>query len=138
MLGLADYAALLGELEAHNAEELGKLDEWLEEACKREDETEISQALKARANSARGLWHTSIGDKDKALEAQALALDKTPGLRSRIDIVLTILRILVSGFPLPFAIRVWISTNSPSTSPSAFLYFWPSNGGRPGMFRVYF
>ncbi|TFK20856.1 hypothetical protein FA15DRAFT_707706 [Coprinopsis marcescibilis] len=87
-LGLADDAALLGELEVRNTEELGKLDERLEEARKREGETEISEALKARAN-----YLTRIGDKDKALEAQTLALDKTPGLGSRIDIVLTIVRI---------------------------------------------
>ncbi|TFK18523.1 hypothetical protein FA15DRAFT_709800 [Coprinopsis marcescibilis] len=41
-----------------NTEELGKLDERLEEARKREGETEISEALKARAN-----YLTRIGDK---------------------------------------------------------------------------
>ncbi|TFK18514.1 hypothetical protein FA15DRAFT_760571 [Coprinopsis marcescibilis] len=60
----------------------------LEEGKKREGETEISEALKAQAN-----YPTRIGDKDKALEAQVLVLEKTPGLGSRIDIVLTIVRI---------------------------------------------
>jgi len=36
---------------------------------------------------------TRIGDKERAVEAQLLALKKTPGLGSRIDIVLTLVRI---------------------------------------------
>jgi 26S proteasome regulatory subunit N7 len=50
--------ALLKELEAKNAEELKKLDEKLAEAEKNEGETEISEALKARA-----FYFTKIGDK---------------------------------------------------------------------------
>ncbi|KAG2012320.1 proteasome 26S subunit [Coprinopsis cinerea AmutBmut pab1-1] len=80
--------ALLERLEKKNEEELKKLDEKLEEARKTEGETEISEGLKARAN-----YLTRIGDKQRALEAQKLALEKTPGLGSRIDIVLTIVRI---------------------------------------------
>jgi len=64
------------------------LDDRLAEAEKTEGESEISDALKAKANH-----YTRIGDKDRALEAQNLALEKTPGLGSRIDIVLTIVRI---------------------------------------------
>ncbi|PPQ84989.1 hypothetical protein CVT25_010521 [Psilocybe cyanescens] len=80
--------ALLAEMEAANAAELQKLDERLAEAEKQEGESEISDALKARAN-----YLTRIGDKDKSLAAQQLALKKTPGLGSRIDITLTIVRI---------------------------------------------
>ncbi|KAF8886856.1 26S proteasome subunit RPN7-domain-containing protein [Gymnopilus junonius] len=80
--------ALLTEMEKANKEELAKLDERLAEAEKTEGESEISDALKARAN-----YLTRIGDKDKSLQAQSLALEKTPGLGSRIDIVLTIVRI---------------------------------------------
>ncbi|KAF9034622.1 26S proteasome subunit RPN7-domain-containing protein [Panaeolus papilionaceus] len=81
-------ASLLQAMESKNAEELKKLDERLEEAQKIEGESEISDALKARAN-----YLTRIGDKDKAIAAQNLALEKTPGLGSRIDIVLTLARI---------------------------------------------
>jgi 26S proteasome regulatory subunit N7 len=80
--------SLLDSIEKDNAEELKKLDDRLAEAEKIEGESEISDALKARAN-----YLTRIGDKDRALEAQNLALEKTPGLGSRIDIVLTIVRI---------------------------------------------
>ncbi|KAF4612474.1 hypothetical protein D9613_013025 [Agrocybe pediades] len=80
--------AFLAQMEKANEEELAKLDERLAEAQKIEGESEISDALKARAN-----YLTRIGDKEKSLEAQNLALEKTPGLGSRIDIVLTIVRI---------------------------------------------
>lgn len=80
--------SILSSLEKANEEELAKLDARLEEAEKTEGETEISDALKARAN-----YLTRIGDKDQSTKAQLLALEKTPGLGSRIDIVLTIVRI---------------------------------------------
>ncbi|KAG5635822.1 hypothetical protein H0H81_010009 [Sphagnurus paluster] len=80
--------ALLTTMETANAEELKRLDERLAEAEKTEGESEISDALKARANHL-----TRIGDKEAAVEAQKLALEKTPGLGSRIDIVLTLARI---------------------------------------------
>ncbi|KAJ3500340.1 hypothetical protein NLJ89_g9843 [Agrocybe chaxingu] len=80
--------ALLEEMEKANEEELKRLDERLAGAQKTEGESEISDALKARAN-----YLTRIGDKERSLEAQKLALEKTPGLGSRIDIVLTIVRI---------------------------------------------
>ncbi|TFK47736.1 PCI-domain-containing protein [Heliocybe sulcata] len=80
--------ALLDTMEKANKEELEKLDERLAEAEKTEGETEISDVLRARAN-----YFTRVGDKDRAVEAQKLALEKTPGLGSRIDIVLTLVRI---------------------------------------------
>ncbi|KAF6744456.1 proteasome 26S subunit [Ephemerocybe angulata] len=80
--------SLLESLEKANQEELKRLDERLEAAEKTEGETEISDTLKQKAN-----YLTKIGDKDRALEAQKLALEKTAGLGSRIDIVLTIVRI---------------------------------------------
>jgi 26S proteasome regulatory subunit N7 len=49
---------LLKEMETANEEDLKKLDERLEEARKTEGETEISDALKARAN-----YLTQIGHK---------------------------------------------------------------------------
>ncbi|KAI0707981.1 PCI-domain-containing protein [Earliella scabrosa] len=80
--------SLLERMEKENKEELDKIEERLEEAKKTEGETDIADALRARAN-----YLTRIGDKDKAIEAQKLALEKTPGLGSRIDIVLTLIRI---------------------------------------------
>ncbi|KII89170.1 hypothetical protein PLICRDRAFT_698276 [Plicaturopsis crispa FD-325 SS-3] len=85
---LAPDAALLESMEKANKEELDKLEERLKEAEKTEGESEISDALKAKAN-----YLTRIGDKERAVEAQQLALEKTPGLGSRIDIVLTLVRI---------------------------------------------
>jgi 26S proteasome regulatory subunit N7 len=49
---------LLEEMEAANTKELAKLDERLAEAEKTEGESEISDALKAKANHL-----TRIGDK---------------------------------------------------------------------------
>ncbi|KZV97949.1 hypothetical protein EXIGLDRAFT_713376 [Exidia glandulosa HHB12029] len=81
-------SALLDKMEAQNKTELDALDARLAEAEKTEGETEISDALRARAT-----YLTRIGDKENAVKAQELALSKTPGLGSRIDIVLTLTRI---------------------------------------------
>ncbi|KAH6903631.1 26S proteasome subunit RPN7-domain-containing protein [Coprinopsis sp. MPI-PUGE-AT-0042] len=56
-------------------------------AEKNEGGTGIGEALKARA-----LYFTKIGDEDAALPALTLAIAKTPGLRSRIDLTLTLVR----------------------------------------------
>ena len=55
---LPEDPALLARMEKANEEELKKLDERLEEAEKTEGETEIADALKARAT-----YLTKIGDK---------------------------------------------------------------------------
>ncbi|KAI0319088.1 PCI-domain-containing protein [Amylostereum chailletii] len=80
--------ALLEKMEKLNAEELEKFDQKLKEATETEGETDIADALRAKAT-----YLTRIGEKDKALEAQKIALEKTPGVGSRIDIVLTLVRI---------------------------------------------
>lgn len=80
--------ALLDSMEKENTEELQKIEDRLAEAEKTEGESEIADALRAKAT-----YLTRIGDKDRAVEAQKLALEKTPGLGSRIDIVLTLVRI---------------------------------------------
>jgi 26S proteasome regulatory subunit N7 len=101
--GLIDEATL-SAMEAKNKEELEKLDARLKEAEEIEGETEISDALRARAT-----YLTRIGDKvgvvlvagdvvlmikqDRAVEAQKLAIEKTPALGARIDIALTLVRI---------------------------------------------
>ncbi|THV03185.1 PCI-domain-containing protein [Dendrothele bispora CBS 962.96] len=79
---------LLSTLQESNATTLKTLDDALASAEATEGESEISDALKARAN-----FLTRIGERDKAIDAQKLALEKTPGLGSRIDIVLTLIRI---------------------------------------------
>lgn len=79
---------LLDTMEQQNKDELQKIEDRLAEAEKQEGETEISDALRAKAT-----YLTRIGDKDRAVEAQKLALEKTPGLGARIDIVLTLVRI---------------------------------------------
>lgn len=75
-------------MKASNVETLASLDAGLAIAEKNEGETEISDALKARAN-----FLTRIGEKDKAIEAQKLALEKTTGVGGKIDIILTLVRI---------------------------------------------
>ncbi|KAJ7771818.1 PCI-domain-containing protein [Mycena metata] len=80
-------ATVLEELEKKNTTALEKIDERLKHAQETEGESEISDALRSRAN-----YLTKIGDKG-ASEAQLLAFEKTPGLGSRIDIALTLVRI---------------------------------------------
>jgi 26S proteasome regulatory subunit N7 len=80
--------ALLTEMEAANKAELEGLDAKLADAEKIEGESEISDALKARA-----AFFARVGDKDQALPALTLAVEKTPGLGSRIDLTLTLVRV---------------------------------------------
>ena len=61
---------LLASMEKANAEELARLDERLAEAEKTEGESEISDALKARAN-----FLTRIGDKVRRNRWESLILD---------------------------------------------------------------
>ena len=81
-------SALLERMQASNTATLESLDERLKSAEEMEGESEISDALRAKAN-----FFTRIGEKEKAIDAQKLALEKTPGLGSRIDIVMTLIRI---------------------------------------------
>ncbi|KAL7416105.1 proteasome 26S subunit [Mrakia frigida] len=81
-------AALLPKLIAANETELAKFDAKLVEAEESMGETEISDILRAKA-----AYLTKIGDKTRSLAALELALEKTPGLGARIDIVLTIVRV---------------------------------------------
>ncbi|KAF8313878.1 PCI-domain-containing protein [Clavulina sp. PMI_390] len=80
--------ALLEKLEAKNKSSLEEIETKLAEAEKTEGETEISDALRAKAT-----YLTRIGDKDASVEALKLALTKTPGLGSRIDLTLTLVRV---------------------------------------------
>lgn len=78
----------LSTLQAANTKKLEELEAALTAAQDTEGESEISDALRAKAN-----YLARIGDKEKAVEAQKLAMEKTPGLGARIDIVLTLVRI---------------------------------------------
>ncbi|KAI5121382.1 hypothetical protein M0805_001195 [Coniferiporia weirii] len=87
-LPLPEDKALLERMDAANEEELKKLDERLQEAEKTEGETEIADALRARAT-----YLTQIGDKERSVAAQELAFEKSSGVGSKIDIVLALIRI---------------------------------------------
>ncbi|CAG8625610.1 12456_t:CDS:2 [Gigaspora margarita] len=80
--------SLLSKYQESNKEELQKLEERLQDAEKNLGETEISDALLAKAD-----YFARIGDKEKALAAYRVALEKTAGLGSRIDIIFSFVRI---------------------------------------------
>ncbi|CAG8552299.1 5796_t:CDS:2, partial [Paraglomus occultum] len=80
--------ALLAQYQQANNEELQKLDEKIEDAEQNLGETEICDAMLAKAN-----FFANIGDKDKALAAYRVALEKTAGLGSRIDIIFCFVRV---------------------------------------------
>lgn len=102
--------ALLSRLQAKNKEELDRLQASLEDAQLNLGETEISDALRAKA-----LYLARIGDKvrstsaqpehasshtvvvvclqDGAIAAHQVAIDKTAGLGSKIDLRLAMIRI---------------------------------------------
>jgi 26S proteasome regulatory subunit N7 len=67
--------SILSALEKANEEELAKLDARLEEAEKTEGESEISDALKARAN-----YLTRIGDKVRSTSWVPIIMDPCVGL----------------------------------------------------------
>ena len=89
-------------MEKTNAHQLTHLDQRLADAEKTEGESEISDTLWARANylTKIGVGFCSIfvlslifKRQERSLAAQKLVLEKTPGLGSWIDIVLTLVRI---------------------------------------------
>ncbi|ORY92467.1 proteasome 26S subunit [Leucosporidium creatinivorum] len=79
---------LLSKLKSTNESHLAKLDADLEDAKTNLGETEISDALKAKA-----LYLARIGEKDAALTAHSEALAATAGLGSKIDLRLAMIRI---------------------------------------------
>ncbi|KAG2356535.1 PCI-domain-containing protein [Suillus spraguei] len=76
---LTSDPALLESMEKDNEEELRKLDERLAEVERQEGESEISDTLKA--------------ELEGTVAVQKLALENTPGLASRVDIALTLIRL---------------------------------------------
>lgn len=79
---------LLSTLKEKNKDELAKLNDKLEDAEKNLGETEISDALREKA-----LYLARIGEKDEAIAALQVALEKTAGLGSKIDLRLAMVRV---------------------------------------------
>ena len=92
-------------LKAKNDEELKKLDEKIKDAEANQGETELSDALRARAS-----YIAKIGKTREALEAYELALNKQAGLGAKIDLRLSMIR--VGFFAADFNI---VSTNIEKT-----------------------
>ncbi|KAH6571603.1 hypothetical protein BASA60_007075 [Batrachochytrium salamandrivorans] len=87
-LKLKQDPALLTLLKAHNATELESLNNKIKDAEENLGETELSDALSAKAHH-----FSKIGDKEAALEAFKLAIEKTGPLGHRIDLKFAVIRI---------------------------------------------
>ncbi|KAJ3344312.1 26S proteasome non-ATPase regulatory subunit 6 [Gonapodya sp. JEL0774] len=80
--------AYIAQMEIRNAEELKRLEERLQDAEQNLGETEVTDTLRLKAQ-----YLAQIGEKEKALTAFRVAIDKTGPLGSRIDMVFSIIRI---------------------------------------------
>ena len=87
-LGWAEDGALVAEMEAKRKEKEAELQQQLENAEKNEGETEIKDALLAKAE-----YLVEMGDKKAALEATAKTLEKTVGCGNRLDLVFMNIRL---------------------------------------------
>jgi len=87
-LGWAEDSGLVKEMEAKRKERAAELQQQLENAEKNEGETEIKDALLAKAEHL-----VEIGDKKAALEATAKTLEKTVGCGNRLDVVFMNIRV---------------------------------------------
>eukprot|EP00002_Diphylleia_rotans_P032002 TRINITY_DN6679_c0_g1_i1.p1 TRINITY_DN6679_c0_g1~~TRINITY_DN6679_c0_g1_i1.p1 ORF type:complete len:384 (-),score=85.69 TRINITY_DN6679_c0_g1_i1:198-1349(-) len=79
---------LLGKMKAANEAELKKLDEKIKDAEENLGESEVREAYLARAS-----YFATIGDKENALSAYRVTIEKTVGVGQRLDLVFTIIRI---------------------------------------------
>ncbi|KDN41868.1 putative RPN7-subunit of the regulatory particle of the proteasome [Tilletiaria anomala UBC 951] len=79
---------LLSNLQAKNRAELERLDGVQKRAEENEGDMEINAVLKDRAN-----YYAKIGDKENAVSAHKLAIEKASGLGSKIDLTLGLIRI---------------------------------------------
>lgn len=75
-------------MEAENTKDLAELDAKLADAEKNEGESEIRDALLAKAE-----YLTKIGDKNASVEATRRTLEKTVGIGNRMDMVFNLIRI---------------------------------------------
>lgn len=80
--------ALLSTMKAHNAEQLKKLDDTIEDAEKNLSEMEVREA-----NLKKSEYLCRIGDKEGAISAFRKTYDKTVSLGHRLDIVFHNIRI---------------------------------------------
>ena len=80
--------ALTKELEEANKAHLKKLEEAIKDAETNLGESEIREALLAKAE-----YLTKIGDKDAAIEAVRKTMEKTVGLGNRMDLVFHNIRV---------------------------------------------
>ena len=92
-------------LKEKNVEELKKLNEKITDADANHGETELSDALRAKAS-----YLAKIGKKEEALEAYEYALSKQAGLGAKIDLRLSMIR--VGFFAADFKV---VSTNIEKT-----------------------
>mmetsp|Transcript_18753 Transcript_18753/g.45222 ORF Transcript_18753/g.45222 Transcript_18753/m.45222 type:complete len:389 (-) Transcript_18753:69-1235(-) len=86
-LGEAPNQALMTKMLDSNKEELTKLDARVEDAKENLGDTEVRDALVAKAD-----YFLQIGDKDKCMEAFEVAYEKTVGAGGRLDNILTVIR----------------------------------------------
>ena len=80
--------ALTKELEEENKNHLKKLEEAIKDAETNLGESELRDALLAKAE-----YLTKIGDKDAAIEAVRKTMEKTVGLGNRMDLVFHNIRV---------------------------------------------
>ena len=86
-LGLPVDSAKLEAMKARNAEKLKELEEKLKDAEENLGETEVRDALLARAD-----YLAKIGDKEGAVKAYAATEEKTTGSGNKVDLVLSQIR----------------------------------------------
>ncbi|EGF80192.1 hypothetical protein BATDEDRAFT_35114 [Batrachochytrium dendrobatidis JAM81] len=87
-LKLKKDTTLLTLLKSNNTEELKKLDDKIKDAEENLGETELSDSLSAKAH-----YLSKIGDKEAALEAFRIAIEKTGPLGHRIDLSFAVVRV---------------------------------------------
>lgn len=87
-LGFAKDVALVARMEENNKKQLAELDAKLKDAEENHGESEVREALLARA-----IHFVRIGDKEASLTAFRVATEKTVSLSQRLDISFALVRI---------------------------------------------
>eukprot|EP01114_Cavostelium_apophysatum_P006102 TRINITY_DN1732_c0_g1_i1.p1 TRINITY_DN1732_c0_g1~~TRINITY_DN1732_c0_g1_i1.p1 ORF type:complete len:388 (-),score=114.85 TRINITY_DN1732_c0_g1_i1:43-1206(-) len=80
--------ALLEKMKKANEEKLQQLDATIKDATENLGESEVRDALAAKAD-----YYARIGDKDNAVSQYRLTLEKTVGSGQKLDVIFTVLRI---------------------------------------------